>query len=367
MTSNPTSAPSVADVEVRRGQELLEAGEIEPAREAFERAIDLQPDHVLAAVGLAQALLAEGAFTDAKDLYEAAFAAGLEKSARHLTNLGICYAFEGERPTARTLIEGAIATDPNYEPAYGALARHCVIMGDHRAAERYATEGLRLFPVNLPCREARALARLAMLNLDAAAADAESALQLDPQSVDALQCKAAVLLARQQVGPALEVLQQAESIAPDDAEVLLSAGSAHQIVGDFEAAEERFQKAREFEPANWRVYQALAALALVREEAAAGLEHVDLALELQDAPVLHYLRGALLRLEGRDGEAKEEFKRATQASPIDALSWVELAELEARVPAERAAAIEHARAAERLDPEGEVGKRSRRVRADLGA
>lgn len=365
MTSD-TSSFSTSHAEIRRGNEFYAAGAFDSARLAFERAIESKPDDPHAAAGLAKVLILEGAFTDAKELYEAAFGAGLEKSAEHLMNFAICYAFEGDRASARTLLEGAVAVDPSYEPAYGALARHCEIMGDYVAAERYATEGLRLFPANVPCYETRAAARLAMLKFDGTATDADAALRLDPKSVDAMLCKAAVLIARQRTPEAVDVLGQAQDIEPENAEVVLALGNAHQLTGQLELAESSYQRARELEPANWRVYQSFAGLELVRGNAAAGLENAELALELQDAPILRFLRGSFLAKLGRGPEAKEEFSKATAANPLDALSWVGLAELEAAQAADRTAALQHAREALKLDPDGVAGERAQRVIQRLG-
>jgi Flp pilus assembly protein TadD len=151
--------------EVRTGEALYSEGNFAKAGEAFERALQVQPAGLEATAGLAKVLLVTGAFADAKDLYTAAFEHGLPATAEHLTNFGLCYAFAGDRPKARELMVAALETDAGYEPAYGALARHCVIMADFEAAELCATEGLGRFPNNLPCLEARALARLSMLNL----------------------------------------------------------------------------------------------------------------------------------------------------------------------------------------------------------
>ena len=348
-------------LEVRRGRELYENGQYDEARQAFERAIDIQSDSLEAAAGLAKVLIVEGAYADAKDLYEAALNKGLEKSAEHLTNLAICYAFDGEREPARTLMEGAIAVNPLYEPAYGALARHCLIMGDYVAAERYASEGLRLFARNVPCFEARALARLSMLNLQGAEADAHALLELDPESVDGLLCKASVLVARGKASEALAILQRARTIDPQNAEVMLAQGAAHQLKNEAGAAESLYRQAQELEPQNWRIYQSLASLELFVGRNAQGLEDVETALELHDAPSLHYLRGEFLTRLGRSAESQQEFAHATRDNPIDALSWIGLAELEAQEPAARDIAKSHAEMAHALDPTGPAGERAREL------
>ena len=351
--------------EVRRGRELYESCQYDEARQAFERAIDIQPDDPEAAAGLAKVLIVEGAYVDAKDIYEAALSNGLEKSAEHLTNLAICYAFEGEREPARTLLEGAVAVDPSYQPAYGALARHCLIMGDYIAAERYATEGLRLFPKNVPCFEARALARLSMLDLQGAEVDAHRLLAFDPESVDGLLCQAGVLMAFGKVAESGVFLQKAEALEPQNVDVILAKGGAYQLQKKFRESEACYRQAEDLEPYNWRVYQCLASLALQSGKNERGLREVNTALGLQEAPTLHYLRGEFFVRLGRLAEAQHEFTLATQANPLDALSWIGLAEIEVRYPVEHANANAHADKAQTLAPTGSVAERAKAVLSQL--
>lgn len=349
------------DGKMKLGDTLYESDNFDGARRAYEQAIDIKPDSPEAAGGLAKILLIDGCFSDAKDLYEAAMNNGLEKSAENLTNLGICYAFEGDGKDARTLLEGAVAVDPAYEPAYGALARHCMIMGDYDAADRYATEGLRIFPQNIPCLEARALAHLARLDMDQAETDAVALLLLDKDSVDGRLCLASVRMARQRIPEAITILQQARDIEPQNVEVLLALGNAYQMHGQLWKVDPCYNQAEKLNPTNWRVYQSRAGLCLIRDQWEQGLKQVDIALELYDAPVLRYLRGSLLSGMGKSAEAVVEFKLAVKQNPLDALSWISMAELEDRVPAERAKAIEHARKALSLAGSGPVADRANRV------
>lgn len=367
MTSKRSSSPASGDyqAEVRMGKSLYEKGRYEEARQAFERAILLKNNGTEAAVGLAKILLMEGAHADARDLYEAALTHGLEQSPEHFTNLGICYAFDGERAKARIMLEAAIAVDESYEPAYGALAHHCVIMGDYEAAESFATDGLKRFPENVPCMEARAKARLLMLDLPAAEQDAASALALDSDSVDAGLCRAAVMLAQGERDEAIKLLETMREREPEDVEVLLVLGNACQMQRQFKRAETCYAAAIEKEPMNWRVFQSLATLELMRGNPANSLVCIDMALELQDAPVLHCLRGTALSRLRRHDEAKSEFKLAVKANRFDAASWIGLAELEGKKRSERAKAVADAERALELDPEGSVGERARRLLQQL--
>ena len=359
--------PSEYQNNIQVGQSLYLKADYGAAEKLFAKTMNSYPDKPEAIAWFAKVRLSQGSPSDARTLYETAFAKGLEKSSEHLTNLAICYAFQGNRDGARTLLEGAIATDATYEPAYGALARHCVIMGDYEAAERYASAGIKRFPSNVPCFESRALARLAMLNLDGADADAQKSLELDAKSTDGLLCKASVLMAKGKLIEGQNLLEQARVNEPNNCEVLLSLGSALQSNGQLEKAESSFRDAFKLQPLNWRVYQCLASLELRRNKSALGLDYVNAALELRDAPVLHYLRGALLVQLSRWNEAKAEFTLATAANPLDVLSWISLAEIEAQNPSERNPAIEHARKVLELDQNDSSADRARQILKKLNA
>ena len=353
--------------EVQRAEALLRDAEYDAARIAFENAINLKPNSPSAAAGLAKVLLVQGAFVDAKKLYGAAFNNGLEKSAEHLTNLAICCALNGEQKNARTLLEGAISVDASYRPAYGALAKHCVVMGDYVAAERYASEGLRIFPNDLPCFEARSLARVSVRNFDGSYADAEEALKLNARSVDGMLCKASVLATRGDLTKAKALLENALQIEPANIEVILTLGNVCQIEGDTEKAEACFQNGLNLHPLDWRVYYFLALLDLLKSRFAEGLSHVDKAIQLQDVPFLHCVRGNLLVKLGRLDEAKMEFTIAATTNPSDVYSLIGLAEIESQNPAERSQAVEHAKRVLSLDQKGAPAERARQLLKSLTA
>jgi tetratricopeptide (TPR) repeat protein len=156
-------------------------------------------------------------------------------------------------------------------------------------------------------------------------------------------------------------------VEPENVDVLLALGEAFQVSGDLEQADRLFTAAYQLAPLNWRVFQAFSGLEIPRGNAEAGLKAADMAFELKaEAPILHFLRGTHLARLRRLDEARKEFKLATDANPIDCLSWLCLAEIESEDPAENAAAAEHARKALELDSTGRVADRARRVLQKVG-
>ena len=351
---------------VALGDALYDADEFDESCRAFERAIDIKPDSPEAAAGLARNLMIQGAYTEAKELLEAAMTHGLPQTAENLSTLAICYAFGGDFERARTLLEAALTVDSTYEPTYGALARLCLDTRDLEACEHYASEGLKRFRDNVPCLESRAQARFLTLNLEGAEADADAAIRLDPESVDALLCKASVLLARGDHDAAIHVLLQAQAAHPTDPDVYNVLGGAYLAHGDVDQAELSHAQALEVDPQSWQALHGLAAVALARHEWEEGLASVDAALEVGGAdPALHFLRGTFLAMLDRREEAAEEFACAVEANPFDGLSYVSLAELEADDSQRLDAAREHALKALELFPDGPVAERAERVLARM--
>lgn len=261
-----------------------------------------------------------------------------------LTARAQALAAKGDAGASRKLLERALTRDPEHEPAYSLLARQCLVLGDLEAAYGYATLGLRRFPKNAACWEARALVCLALLNRQEAERDVDTALRLDPALIEARVCKASLLLARRQPAPALDVLAPARELAPDAPAVYLTLGAAYQMKHDLDRARTCFVRAGELQPLDWRVYQALAGLDLEQESWEGGLGHADLALKLGgDTADVHRTRGLFLAKLGRLDEARTEFETVTRRNPGDASGWLFLAEAEAAVPSEQAAARRHAR------------------------
>jgi len=175
------------------------------------------------------------------------------------------------------------------------------------------------------------------------------------------------LLAREKTQDAIQVLLKAHTVEPENVDVLLALGEAFQVSGDLEQADRLFTAAYQLAPLNWRVFQAFSGLEIPRGNAEAGLKAADMAFERKaEAPILHFLRGTHLARLRRLDEARKEFKLATDANPIDCLSWLSLAEIESEDPAENAAAAEHARKALELDSTGRVAERARRVLQKVG-
>jgi tetratricopeptide (TPR) repeat protein len=283
------------------------------------------------------------------------------------TEHGVQLALRGDHTAACDSYAKALAVDPAFQPVYCLLADAYFRLGDCLSAVEVATVGIELDPEDADCHEVRAQARLALFDFAAAETDADRALELDRELVDARITKATLLLMKGDTDRAMELLEEARTLEPENAEVHLGIGAVHQSQERWEQAQRAYSEAGGHDPTNWLVYHSFTGLLLERGDPKVALVSADVALRLSDnMPAAHALRGAAMAKLGMYREAKTDWAKAVDGNPLDALSLVCLAECEAVVPAERDAALDHAREALRLAPAGPVAYRANRVLQRLG-
>ena len=151
-------------------------------------------------------------------------------------------------------------------------------------------------------------------------------------------------------GEAIQILEEANNLAPDDPDILITLGGAMIMAGKWNKAEAFLEKAVEKHPDNPRLWLNLAAARLGRLELSPrwrqdkAIEAYLRAIELDPvAPSAHYNVG-LIHAERKDWEkAIQWFQAAVRANPADK---------DARVWLKRArAAYEAARQQENSDSE----------------
>jgi tetratricopeptide (TPR) repeat protein len=121
----------------------LEATDVTEARDAYRRALELNPAHADAHVNLGRLLQEAGAAAAAIEQYRAA----LEADDRHATaafNLGIALEDLGRKQEAIAAYQRAIAADPDFADAHFNLSRLYEKTGKRQAALRHLTQYKRL-------------------------------------------------------------------------------------------------------------------------------------------------------------------------------------------------------------------------------
>ena len=121
----------------------LELAAPEQAREAYRRALELDPCHVDARINLGRLLHEAGQLRAAEANYRLALADRSE-DATALFNLGVVVEDAGRRREATEIYRRTIAADPEYADAYFNVARLLEQLGDRAAALGYLSTYRRL-------------------------------------------------------------------------------------------------------------------------------------------------------------------------------------------------------------------------------
>jgi len=125
-------------------------------------------------------------------------------------------------------------------------------------------------------------------------------------------------------GEAIDVLQEAHNLLPDDVDIMITLGGAMILAGKWNKAEQFLQAAVEKHPESPQLWLNLAAATLGRLELAPrwrqdkAIAAYQRAIELDPiAPSAHYNVG-LIHAERKDWEqAIQWFEAAVQANPLD--------------------------------------------------
>lgn len=119
------------------------AGRGREARDAYEEALERDPELVSARINLGRLMHAENRVTEAEVLYRSALAQN-PKSALAAFNLGVALEDQGAADAAVEAYEQALAIEPSYADAHFNLSRLLEAKGDARGALRHLNTFRRL-------------------------------------------------------------------------------------------------------------------------------------------------------------------------------------------------------------------------------
>lgn len=221
---------------------------------------------------------------------------------------------------------------------------------DYRSELAIWTDTVAKAPNNARARNNLGDALLAAGRSDAAMAEFQAALRLEPASAEARYNIATLLLNSGRPADAIPLLQEAIRLKPKFARAHNNLGTCLLQTGRVEDGEAHLRQALALEPGIAEAHCNLARAALNRGDAAAALAHTDHALALQPGMALaHFHRSnAFLKLE-QPGRAIAELEAALRTKPdyVEALSNLGSLLYQSGKPAEAIARYE---AALRLRP-----------------
>jgi eukaryotic-like serine/threonine-protein kinase len=240
---------------------------------------------------------------------------------------------QGAVDTAIASFLQAVEQDPEFAPAHAGLAdayvRQYVYSPDEQwlqLARTAADEAVRANSHLAAAHVALGGVLEVRGDLDGAEAAANRALELDPRQVRS-QLLIARIRTRQERGEeALQYLERAGEIAPEQWPVQQAFGMYHYERAEYEKAAEAFTRLKQLVPDNPRAYRLLAAAYHMQdrfEDAAAQLQQ---ALEIEPTASVYSNLGTLLFFQGQYRDAVSAFKKAVDLDANYYLHWGNLAD-----------------------------------------
>ncbi|BAZ46582.1 tetratricopeptide repeat protein [Chondrocystis sp. NIES-4102] len=154
-------------------------------------------------------------------------------------------------------------------------------------------------------------------------------LQVTPSryKYDAYRCKAGALQALQQFQPALDSLNQALDISPDNPADWMAQGELRYALGQYQLALQSFNKAAELRKAqnlhpSSLLYNNRALVQLELGNHQLALEDIETAINIDSSyPTAWSTKGLILETVGRDQDSLNAYNKATELDPDDYTVW----------------------------------------------
>ncbi|TCJ14733.1 tetratricopeptide repeat protein [Parasulfuritortus cantonensis] len=307
-TSTPTDL-------IRRGNDLLDRGELDAARVQYQEALALDPDHADACICLGFVLKEMGQSEAAMPYLERAARLRPDSDDAHYL-LGLAAEALGDGETAARHLASAVAIKPAFALGWRDLCR-VQFQGGHYAEARDAVErGLAVDPQSPDLHFYLGNLYLHESDPEAAAASYEKTLALDPDHAEAY-CNRGLALQRSgRFDDALASLDKAIRLRPDYAEAQFNRGCVCSGMRRFEDALTDFDLAISIRPdyVDARTHRGLALMDLGRLDEA--IDAFDRALAINPDQVDAYVnRGHAFFLGNHYPEAIEAYERALALEP----------------------------------------------------
>lgn len=229
-----------ADKLLSYGRDLLKEGRLQEAYGAFQRALQIKPDHAVTLVMIGQTLYAAGDINSAEFYLKRAVALDPPQKEQVYNNLGILYARRGDVDSALVNFQRALDSGVETANIYENIAYLYKSIGDYPKA----LEFFRKVVEHLPDTRSLYLDMLRTTLTDYyGKPDKTADVELIRETL-----KRGVSNEELAVYDAAIVNQRVRMTAKS-AERLKNLGEMYQIFGDFETAERCYHTALEFDPA----------------------------------------------------------------------------------------------------------------------
>ncbi len=193
-------------------------------------------------------------------------------------------------------------------------------------------------------------------HLDAAVAEYERTLSIDPNDLAALLQLGSLLLEQGRPEPAMNYLQRAVRLAPDKADAHFLLANAMFMLEDYEGAQAEYKKSLRLNPDLADAHKNLGLIAIRQKQPDTAVEHFDRALEIDPADATVHCELGFLFVETKKLDlATDEFTATLLLDPDRARAYLGLGLIaEAQGNLREAAGLY--RRALSIDPENEVAR-----------
>ena len=306
-------------------QLLLDEGRRENALSSAQVAVKGDPASAVSQFTLGKAYAAIGDKTGA----EAAFREVLKINPRAVpAQLELSLLQIGEKGGgAVRLADEAAAAQPNNPEARIALIRSLLAAGDLARAEKELKQLQSQKPTAAGYVQSGGLA-MARNDMIRAKSEFAKAIELSPDSIEALAGQLSVDLKERNVNAARARLSQRLSAANPPVELLLLAGRTYFAMNDLKETEAVLRRAIELEPSSLSAYSMLGQTYLRLNRLDDARNEFDRLAARQSRPIgALTASGTILQAQGKEQEARERFERAIGLDPSAAvaannLAWI---------------------------------------------
>lgn len=164
----------------------------------------------------------------------------------------------------------------------------------------------------------------------------------DPQArhnlIAAYHQSAQHLIDRKDFGSAIELLQKALVIAPNESNIRLSLAHAYQSIGEYERAQTELDRVKKFDPHNQQatieqinLYIRLGNDLVKQKNFPAALNHFNAIPETERDVVINNIIGYLYLVQGQYSEALTVFDKVISQDPLNRSTYLNLVSLESQV------------------------------------